>query len=59
MEVNLPYEDAFFGYTISLEGTFIEFATKFGLSVRYDGNHYIRVGVPDNYKEKVEGKTKP
>ena len=55
VEVELPHEEPFFGYVIKLAGNFIELTTKFGLIVKYDGIHYVRVGVPDNYKEKVEG----
>ena len=38
-----------------LDGGYVELTTTFGVVVRYDRNHIIEVGVPENYKEKVEG----
>jgi len=32
-------------------------STEFGITVRYDGDHIIFVGIADNYQNKVEGKT--
>ena len=54
-QVVLPFSDSFYGYKVVENGDFLVLSTKFGVVVRYDGNSVISVGIPDNYKENVEG----
>ena len=55
MSIILPYNAIFFGFTIVKDGGNVVLSTQFGVTVIYDGNHIIFVGIADNYKNKVEG----
>jgi len=40
-----------------MENNIIILSTQFGVTINYDGDHYLSAGIPDDYKDKVEGKT--
>ena len=54
-EVSLPYDGSLYGYVITIEDDSVVLKTDYGVVVRYDGDHYIFVGIAENYKDKVEG----
>ncbi|CAK8696725.1 unnamed protein product [Clavelina lepadiformis] len=43
------------GVEVSRSGRYVFITTDFGLRARYDGNHYLTVGLPPTYRGYVEG----
>ena len=49
------YEDPAGRFRIVAEGLFAVLMTDFGLNVKYDGNWYISVSLPDEVRNTVDG----
>ncbi|XP_076814750.1 IgGFc-binding protein-like [Clavelina lepadiformis] len=54
MQVNLPYSHSS-GIRVERSGRYVVIMTDFGLLARYDGDHYLTVGLPATYSGFVEG----
>ncbi|GCB81076.1 hypothetical protein scyTo_0022960, partial [Scyliorhinus torazame] len=47
--VRTPYEDNTRGFNIYSSGIYTVLETKFGLVVRFDGNHHLEIKLPNTY----------
>lgn len=51
--VYTPLENRLRGMSIGNVGRFIVVETDFGMIVKYDGNHYLEITLPQSYFSKV------
>ncbi|XP_048883722.1 IgGFc-binding protein-like [Brienomyrus brachyistius] len=54
LQVSLPHSPSPF-ISLSLAGQYVTLQTTFGLTVRWDGNHYAQISVPSSYSEQMCG----
>ncbi|KQK96034.1 hypothetical protein AAES_34487 [Amazona aestiva] len=53
--VYTPFENRLRGVSIGNVGRFIVVETDFGAIIKYDGNHYLEITLPQSYFSKVQG----
>ena len=53
--VNLPYHSPSDDFSIQFSGFYVLIETSFGMTVTYDGNSYIEVGLAISLAENVQG----
>ncbi|XP_067879874.1 zonadhesin-like [Heterodontus francisci] len=54
-KIRTPFENTVKGVNIYASGIYVVLETKFGLMVRFDGNHHLEIRLPNTYYGKVCG----
>ncbi|XP_072906120.1 zonadhesin-like [Hemitrygon akajei] len=54
-KIRTPFKDEVKGVSIYTTGIYTVLETKFGLMVRFDGNHHLEIKLPNSYYGKVCG----
>uniref|UniRef100_UPI00398EA458 zonadhesin-like n=1 Tax=Pristiophorus japonicus TaxID=55135 RepID=UPI00398EA458 len=54
-KIRTPFEDDVKGVSVYASGIYNVLETKFGLMVRFDGNHHLEIKLPNTYYGKVCG----
>nr|XP_018672832.1 cartilage intermediate layer protein-like isoform X1 [Ciona intestinalis] len=55
IQTTLSYDDPASGVSVRISGRYVTITTSFGMRLRYDGNHYLTIGLPASYAGAVEG----